>query len=107
MIRRPPRSTLFPYTTLFRSRDRVNVLEIGVAPPLRHPPAKLGLAIGIVHINDGDGHPRIAPRVLTFDRLLIGADDDAVAFASHPHRRAVGRAVTHDGSQMGEVAAVE
>src|SRR3712207_8708540 len=23
MIRRPPRSTLFPYTTLFRSRDRV------------------------------------------------------------------------------------
>src|SRR3712207_6978510 len=23
MIRRPPRSTLFPYTTLFRSQDRV------------------------------------------------------------------------------------
>src|SRR5438093_2168679 len=23
MIRRPPRSTLFPYTTLFRSRDRM------------------------------------------------------------------------------------
>src|SRR3712207_8147267 len=30
MIRRPPRSTLFPYTTLFRSRD-VLVLE---RPPL-------------------------------------------------------------------------
>src|SRR3712207_8749672 len=25
MIRRPPRSTLFPYTTLFRSSDRANV----------------------------------------------------------------------------------
>src|SRR2546429_9994643 len=25
MIRRPPRSTLFPYTTLFRSRDPVDV----------------------------------------------------------------------------------
>src|SRR5262245_62940268 len=24
MIRRPPRSTLFPYTTLFRSRDRAS-----------------------------------------------------------------------------------
>src|SRR5437867_10749757 len=24
MTRRPPRSTLFPYTTLFRSRDRVD-----------------------------------------------------------------------------------
>src|SRR2546430_11587680 len=27
MIRRPPRSTLFPYTTLFRSQTRVHVLE--------------------------------------------------------------------------------
>src|SRR3989449_6661278 len=50
MIRRPPRSTLFPYTTLFRSRDlesavdedrfredlffRVNVIHLEM-PPLR------------------------------------------------------------------------
>src|SRR3712207_8756470 len=27
MIRRPPRSTLFPYTTLFRSRERVDQSE--------------------------------------------------------------------------------
>src|SRR3712207_8004356 len=27
MIRRPPRSTLFPYTTLFRSRDRFNKVQ--------------------------------------------------------------------------------
>src|SRR2546427_2321325 len=27
MIRRPPRSTLFPYTTLFRSQGAVNVLH--------------------------------------------------------------------------------
>src|SRR2546430_13480998 len=27
MIRRPPRSTLFPYTTLFRSLDQVDLLE--------------------------------------------------------------------------------
>src|SRR5256885_12452161 len=27
MIRRPPRSTLFPYTTLFRSRDSEDVLS--------------------------------------------------------------------------------
>src|SRR5689334_24359510 len=30
MIRRPPRSTLFPYTTLFRSGDRIS--EIGLEP---------------------------------------------------------------------------
>src|SRR2546422_6305070 len=35
MIRRPPRSTLFPYTTLFRSRaaraERVPVVALGAA----------------------------------------------------------------------------
>src|SRR2546430_7330072 len=30
MIRRPPRSTLFPYTTLFRSPPRVRNAECGV-----------------------------------------------------------------------------
>src|SRR2546430_8301321 len=36
MIRRPPRSTLFPYTTLFRSprRRRISVHELGVASGL-------------------------------------------------------------------------
>src|SRR5256885_9682669 len=29
MIRRPPRSTLFPYTTLFRSADRVDEWAMG------------------------------------------------------------------------------
>src|SRR2546422_3916328 len=29
MIRRPPRSTLFPYTTLFRSEDFVRLLAQG------------------------------------------------------------------------------
>src|SRR3712207_8321151 len=37
MIRRPPRSTLFPYTTLFRSRR-------GVAR--RHPELRLGVGGG-------------------------------------------------------------
>src|SRR2546426_373111 len=36
MIRRPPRSTLFPYTTLFRSRDGVH------AEPVVEPPGGLG-----------------------------------------------------------------
>src|SRR5256885_10355350 len=36
MIRRPPRSTLFPYTTLFRSQTRR--LRPPRTGPLRHPP---------------------------------------------------------------------
>src|SRR3989441_1832052 len=46
MIRRPPRSTLFPYTTLFRSRttppgtpDRRRRGDAGTAPP--SPPVRL------------------------------------------------------------------
>src|SRR3712207_7856058 len=34
MIRRPPRSTLFPYTTLFRSRHRAQVDLDDLAPPV-------------------------------------------------------------------------
>src|SRR3712207_8508600 len=39
MIRRPPRSTLFPYTTLFRSLDRpraVDADELAEPAPLEH-----------------------------------------------------------------------
>src|SRR2546430_11915349 len=51
MIRRPPRSTLFPYTTLFRSRQRV---QPGRRVDARDPePAELDLfraaiAIGVL-----------------------------------------------------------
>src|SRR3712207_8933462 len=37
MIRRPPRSTLFPYTTLFRSRPRDVVLDDLLAALADHP----------------------------------------------------------------------
>src|SRR2546425_12700930 len=41
MIRRPPRSTLFPYTTLFRSHPPALLVstELGVERPLPHPEA--------------------------------------------------------------------
>src|SRR5437870_9702207 len=41
MIRRPPRSTLFPYTTLFRSRVRP-VLDVRGQRDRRHPRADPG-----------------------------------------------------------------
>src|SRR2546422_11516668 len=41
MIRRPPRSTLFPYTTLFRSRIGTGLPGAGGAIP------RLGLFIGL------------------------------------------------------------
>src|SRR2546427_9216315 len=44
MIRRPPRSTLFPYTTLFRSLSRVRrggAGQLAGAPHLGHPARRL------------------------------------------------------------------
>src|SRR2546430_12398255 len=37
MIRRPPRSTLFPYTTLFRSADRLDERGLSRAELAREP----------------------------------------------------------------------
>src|SRR5258708_26824757 len=39
MIRRPPRSTLFPYTTLFRSRS-VHPMTVHAGITLKYPPAR-------------------------------------------------------------------
>src|SRR3712207_7043159 len=42
MIRRPPRSTLFPYTTLFRSAAELNKSNKGVTSPPSELDKKLG-----------------------------------------------------------------
>src|SRR2546426_8129695 len=53
MIRRPPRSTLFPYTTLFRSPDDVHILLN----------RRLGDHFrGLVQPRVDDLHPRVAQR---------------------------------------------
>src|SRR3712207_8997525 len=76
MIRRPPRSTLFPYTTLFRSRRRRDVGErrllepealvrlVCVAAPEDLP---LRLAVGRERHVRVDGHAR--PGVAVSERL--------------------------------------
>src|SRR2546430_8698840 len=46
MIRRPPRSTLFPYTTLFRS-FRKEVLDNGVRGVTERIPSGRSVSIGI------------------------------------------------------------
>src|SRR2546422_5496141 len=71
MIRRPPRSTLFPYTTLFRSvrrhlLDRLDDQLPGVAPFVGHV-ARLGeageLVIGVVLVAILDQEDRKSTRL--------------------------------------------
>src|SRR2546422_9202978 len=71
MIRRPPRSTLFPYTTLFRSRDR-SARGTGV----RHHPArpKDGAALrgaGRVHPRSEEHTSELQSRLHLVCRLLL------------------------------------
>src|SRR5215813_15049904 len=65
MIRRPPRSTLFPYTTLFRSdrrRVRQRVVREVLLPPERHQ-AGLRDQIG-KHTSELQSRPHLVCRLL-------------------------------------------
>src|SRR2546430_10408940 len=60
MIRRPPRSTLFPYTTLFRSTIR----GYGVGrQPLLHPHVGQERRNGCRNFHQGSKYPSPAPAV--------------------------------------------
>src|SRR3712207_7870295 len=90
MIRRPPRSTLFPYTTLFRSR-RDGVVDDahrgglrllaelggGAVLPLRQPVDAV--------VEEDDVEVEVAPDGV---HEVVAADGEAVAVARHdPHRK--------------------
>src|SRR5260370_19320520 len=68
MIRRPPRSTLFPYTTLFRSAG--DSFEMDAVGALRLSPLLRGLAI------DSTEERRRAPR--SEERFSRNAETDFV-----------------------------
>src|SRR2546429_3668996 len=74
MIRRPPRSTLFPYTTLFRS------LHMQQAPLLE---AVVGDVFVLVAHHGPASEQRVA--VLAMARVGIGAVDGLVAQRSEEH----------------------
>src|SRR5258705_3891909 len=84
MIRRPPRSTLFPYTTLFRSQNiqtaaRAFSAQVLLPPPDilalqeadketgraggQHVAARLAAELGVLYVHVGAGIPRgVAPK---------------------------------------------
>src|SRR6266498_5572976 len=60
MIRRPPRSTLFPYTTLFRS-TRPGSARSPTPPPARAPP---GTGRSEEHTSELQSRPHLVCRLL-------------------------------------------
>src|SRR5260370_31864840 len=68
MIRRPPRSTLFPYTTLFRSIGKIFVLAAPETVARHRDPAAEMLVIGIErseeHTSELQSHLNLVCRLL-------------------------------------------
>src|SRR5260370_25063474 len=62
MIRRPPRSTLFPYTTLFRSVPIPAVALAGLRCPRRGPPRYIARTTGRHRRRRSDRSLRSPPR---------------------------------------------
>src|ERR1017187_9207554 len=78
MIRRPPRSTLFPYTTLFRSRRPLQVFQ--AAPkkdPMASRPTNHSLHGGIVTVASLSGELQSRSHCVSAKR----PDSDREAFA--------------------------
>src|SRR2546429_8387241 len=72
MIRRPPRSTLFPYTTLFRSGEVLRAqarFEIQPQPGHRHERRKIGRISRSVDEGRPDDHRSNPFRELAHDLL--------------------------------------
>src|SRR5256885_12160732 len=97
MIRRPPRSTLFPYTTLFRSRSPAAVLETrldrqGLSVLSFHREADSLRDFRdrrrIVEMSDGV-HDRAAPRLRVLRFEDARTDEDAIAPHEH-HEGCIG-----------------
>src|SRR3712207_8133217 len=90
MIRRPPRSTLFPYTTLFRSHIAADSLDDVVLRVVRH------------------GHRHGPDAVLPLDVLTVvwdaGAREQSVALVPHLDRVAGDRKSTRLNSSHANIS---
>src|SRR5256885_17194621 len=63
MIRRPPRSTLFPYTTLFRS--------VGIGRPRRSVPARRSPGVRVADLQHRAGRWQAAGVVVAAQQLAV------------------------------------
>src|SRR3712207_7658980 len=97
MIRRPPRSTLFPYTTLFRSDPQVGMLMLGLfifIIMLGFPIAFTLIAMGVgfgrseEHTSELQSRQYLVCRLLLEKKKTISKTntESTTFWESHPHR---------------------
>src|SRR2546426_11884534 len=89
MIRRPPRSTLFPYTTLFRSLLQIIEVELGNAhirletSDIGQEPLLLGFEILLRLAQDGLSDPKGGAGFLECELVLARVEPDQDVHALH------------------------
>src|SRR5258707_8655496 len=74
MIRRPPRSTLFPYTTLFRSsatRAPPIIILLFIGSPKPRPPPREGLPLHAASVRSEEHTSELQSRQYLVCRLLL------------------------------------
>src|SRR2546430_16478403 len=85
MVRRPPRSTLFPYTTLFRSAplaerpEQGHDVHVGVVKVLEHHPLDAGVLVlgeALANLVDGPDHGGLAALLEESVRIVPLAAQD-------------------------------
>src|SRR2546428_6815463 len=84
MIRRPPRSTLFPYTTLFRSRDLLHPPGAAAHRAGRDLGARLRTVAVAPCADDGDleqNLPRRSGRRLDRKSTRLNSSHDQISYA--------------------------
>src|SRR5256886_10581125 len=117
MIRRPPRSTLFPYTTLFRSNlvllqetaehvERRLLLVLPVARPLRRDELPGALASAGERVGQG-ARRQSADAAIAADEGIAEALRLAPRTAGAPHRARVRLASLGRGQHLREGVAIE
>src|SRR3712207_8225709 len=94
MIRRPPRSTLFPYTTLFRSAGAVDATHRFLQAPRRCDLRRFG-----------DLHTRTDMRLRNVNAVITGASSGiGQAVASHFRREGADRKSTRLNSSHANIS---
>src|SRR3989442_132254 len=87
MIRRPPRSSLFPYTTLFRSNGQVE--RVIVAGPTQVQ-VDIDPATGLAADTDANGLDDV-PTLMTLLNLMGNSSQGAVMISLDPSKPTTGR----------------
>src|SRR2546430_12456784 len=88
MIRRPPRSTLFPYTTLFRSHLRRGTTTLTTVPGLAGALLGAGIAPIATAPRSEEHTSELQSQSNLVCRLLLDKKHPSSTYCTDPHKRA-------------------